>query len=338
MTGTAPRRTTRPNAGNKMNTVMQNENDTSELDEQLTTTTLDHNDFIDFKKHTHNELSKAFNEINKLTARFDLYDSSTQTNNIKNLEKENERLQQELINKSIIIERLNDKIAELTRSTCNMDKVSSQSKSEDSEKSDNSNNINVNNVNRIAPPKTLPGNSTYSEMTKKGKHIVMFGDSMISNISKKEFNKHIKGHVTVKPFRGASSEDMIKYCEPQLDRRSADIAIIHVGTNDIWDLKNNKLKPLDIAKNIKTVADKCNSLGANQILISSVVKRGRLSDNKFVSQINDCLEKLCLENDYTYINNNNISQNLLANDKLHLSYSGTCALANNFISALNSSN
>ena len=80
---------------------------------------------------------------------------------------------------------------------------------------------------------TVPGNTSYANIAKRGKNIALFGDSIISDIKRKEFNKHIKGNVQIKSFNGATTKDMDVYVQPTLDKKMVDIAVIHVGTNDI---------------------------------------------------------------------------------------------------------
>ena len=65
--------------------------------------------------------------------------------------------------------------------------------------------IKTNNIHKNTSLKTVPGNTSYSRITNHGKNIVISGDSIISNIKKKEFNKHVKS------FSGATTADMDVY-------------------------------------------------------------------------------------------------------------------------------
>ena len=74
-----------------------------------------------------------------------------------------------------------------------------------------------NEVNKWQNMKTIPGNTTYANVTKfNGKNITIVGDSMINNMKKAEFNKHIKGNATIKFYNRSSVEDMDDHILPTI--------------------------------------------------------------------------------------------------------------------------
>ena len=52
--------------------------------------------------------------------------------------------------------------------------------------------------------------------------------------------------------------------------------------------------------------------------------------------LNSQLKKLCMEHDYIFIDNENITRQHLLNDNVHLNEDGSVVLAENMLSALSS--
>ena len=82
--------------------------------------------------------------------------------------------------------------------------------------------------------------------------------------------------------------------------RDPDRVIIHEGTNDL----RSSQAPETIAKNIIDIA-KSSTTNKNEILVSSIVPR-RDNMNGQGRQINNILQKLCVENNFAYVNHGNI--------------------------------
>ena len=64
--------------------------------------------------------------------------------------------------------------------------------------------------------------------------------------------------------------------------------------------------------------------------ISILTFSNRIS-HKLFSEANEMKERVCLENNYYYIENGNVCENDLFKDKLHLQNSGKTILSQNFI-------
>ena len=79
-------------------------------------------------------------------------------------------------------------------------------------------------------------------------------------------------------------------------KRDPDPVIIHIGTNDLRSSQD----PETIAKNIIDIA-KNSTTNKNEILVSSIVPR-RDNLNGKGRQVNNILQKLCVENDFAYVN------------------------------------
>ena len=155
----------------------------------------------------------------------------------------------------------------------------------------------------------------------------MVGDSMIKDVYGWELSGR-EEKVVVKHFSGSTTEDMKTYIQPPV-KKDPDRVIIHVGINDLrssQDLETVAKNIIDIAKNSTT--DK------NEILVSSIVPR-RDNLNGKGRQVNNILQKLCVENNFAYMNHESIKSLQHCNyGGLYLNTAGSKILAENFILAL----
>ena len=169
----------------------------------------------------------------------------------------------------------------------------------------------------------------------------MFGDSIVSNVRKKEMERYVKHKVSIKAFGGATAADMETYVKPTLERtEKTDIAIIHVGTNDVSNIfrskNNNHSSSKEIAETIINSGKICKDRGVKCVVISSLIKRKGKTAAK-IAEVNNLLEKYAHGNGFHFINHKNVGndQNDLARDGLHLNMKGTRKLANNLINKIN---
>ena len=70
-------------------------------------------------------------------------------------------------------------------------------------------------------------------------------------------------------------------------------------------------------------------------MISSLVHRKSPRLQAKINEVNDVLKDLGSIDGFVFIDNANLSDCDICEDLLHLSYSGTCKLANNYIGAIN---
>ena len=153
------------------------------------------------------------------------------------------------------------------------------------------------------------------------------GDSIIKDVYGWELSDK-ENKVVVKHFSGSTAEDMKTYIQPPL-KRDPDRIIIHVGTND---LRSNQ-DPVTIAKNIIDIV-KSSKTNKNEILLSSIVPR-RDSLNGKGRQVNNILQKLCIKNNFVYVNHDNIKpRRHCSYGGIHLNTAGSKILAGNIILAL----
>ena len=156
----------------------------------------------------------------------------------------------------------------------------------------------------------VPGNSSYSEITRGGKKILILSDSLCSRIRMKEFNQYItNGYAYRKNFPGATPKDIAHYCLPTLIDDKPDTCIIHVGTNSL-----NIENPKEIVNDILNIVEICRSYGVNDIYVSGITYRENFQE--LVSETNNLLRKKQLLNHFSFIENDNISAAHIWRDKL----------------------
>ena len=99
-----------------------------------------------------------------------------------------------------------------------------------------------NHSNRKAMPKhpdVVPGSTQY--IAQKEKYIMILGDNIICGIRKKEFRKYIKVNVYFHCFQGSIAEDMFRYMQLTPNCWILEIALLHVGTNDLAGKDGQKI-------------------------------------------------------------------------------------------------
>ena len=161
---------------------------------------------------------------------------------------------------------------------------------------------------------TIPGNSSYAQMTSRGKKCVIYGDSLVKRVRGREMAGFLKnGQCYVKAFPGSTASELCHHVEPSLKSQPPDTVIIHAGTNDIRTGKTAD----QIAKNIVEIGQKCKQNGTNDIFISSLIQRRSFHDTKKVREVNDFLKELCTDNNFIYISNDFLTKDFLWDDGVH---------------------
>ena len=91
----------------------------------------------------------------------------------------------------------------------------------------------------------------------------------------KEINRQIQGErIHVKAFRGAKPTQLNHYVTPTLKEYSYDVAIIHVGINDI--LRSKHYDELDkLPGNIIKVGNICQKYNIGKIYVSAILPSTR---------------------------------------------------------------
>ena len=110
--------------------------------------------------------------------------------------------------------------------------------------------------------------TSFADMVKKGKNFTILGDYTMGGIKRNKMNKHSKGNIHLKTFRGATCKDMLNYEQPTQDRAKSDGIIIHVGTNY---LSAKKKIPSDIVDSVISVCKQYRDTGVRNVMISSLL-------------------------------------------------------------------
>ena len=115
---------------------------------------------------------------------------------------------------------------------------------------------------------------------------------------------------------------MQHYVIPTLVESKPDVCVIHVGTNDLPTKKDEPSSIEKIANDIQ-IGVTCKAHGAEEIIISNVIlRKSAFYLQKRRSSLNTLLSKLCRENGFKYLDNNNIIEEHLAKDNLYLNPTG----------------
>ena len=165
---------------------------------------------------------------------------------------------------------------------------------------------------------------------------IILGDSMVKHVYGWELKEKCGDNcnVYVKSFPGATTKDMYSYSQPSIERKP-DIAILHVGTNDLVTRRGEEMKSeVEIAQGIVDLADHIRSHDI-EVVVSGIIARGEKYLDKKREKVNFILEDLCSEKKLTFIDHPNIEATKHLNrSKLHLNSLGDTILTNNLLSSL----
>ena len=184
----------------------------------------------------------------------------------------------------------------------------------------------------------MPGNSTYAGILSKGKKICIFSDSITRRINMNNFNSELRcdnsnkrsGDAVKRFFPGCTASQLKSYITPHLWEDEPDIVVINVGTNN---LTKKRQSPNDTVTEIINVAKKCQKHGVNEVYVAGITCRPGFQEE--INVINELLERNAESHNYVYINNNNIQEEHLWDDELHLNGDGIYLLKSNFLKNLN---
>ena len=136
-------------------------------------------------------------------------------------------------------------------------------------------------------------------------------------------------------FSGATINGLDHFITPILEEDRPDIVIIHVGSNDITHNSINNIDAKGISKRIIDTGNKCLLYGVKEVIISSIFIKRQFKLTRIIKQVNDHLRDECRSNKFHFISNDNITNECLWKDGLHLNNEGTCMFASNLVDFLN---
>ncbi len=163
------------------------------------------------------------------------------------------------------------------------------------------------------------------------------GDSLVKNINGWELKEKCGNqgmNIFVKNFNGATTRDMHSYAQPSIERKP-NLILLHSGTNDLSLKIDGKEKTeVQIAEEIIDLAKSISDKGI-EVVISGLITRGDRYESKR-KRVNFVLQDLCSQNDFAFLEHNNIHANQHLNRSLiHLNRHGDNILSNNLLRALN---
>ena len=182
------------------------------------------------------------------------------------------------------------------------------------------------------PQTTVPGNSTYADITRRGKKVCIIGASIVQRINMREFNNNLhEMYATKASYPGANVERARYYMKKPLEEENPDTVIINIGTNNFTKKRNQSEE--DIANEIVNMVEECRIMGVNDIFVSGLTIRKGFYEK--VCMVNNILMQKARIHNFTFIDNSNICSDHLNHDGLHLKYEGTCILTKKFLDHLN---
>ena len=184
--------------------------------------------------------------------------------------------------------------------------------------------------------RTVPGNQSYAGTIKHNKKTCIISDSHIRRINKYLFNNSIiEGKAQLNSFSGATINRLDHFITPILEETQPDIVIIHVGSNDITHNLINNTDAKGISKRIIDIGKKCLLYGVKEVIISSIFIKRHFELTRIIKKVNDHLRDECRSNKFHFIRNDNITNECLWKDRLHLNNEGTYIFASNLVDFLN---
>ena len=118
-------------------------------------------------------------------------------------------------------------------------------------------------------------NPTFNESILPTSNVVIFGDSLVNFNRKTKYNinRSLNNEsARFKYFPGATSKDLLHYVDTTLQDNLFEVAVIHIGINDIVNNKNY-LNTDHMLENIKNIARKCKRYGIQKVLISGLLTK-----------------------------------------------------------------
>ena len=114
-----------------------------------------------------------------------------------------------------------------------------------------------------------------------------------------------------------------------LIRKKPDEVILHIDTNDVKD--NSKSAEVVAAGILNLGTQVRESLPRTKVSFSSItVGQDRHSIQNKIENFNIILKRMCIENNWTYIDNSNIDHTCLNRRGLHLNKNGSSIISKNY--------
>ena len=144
-------------------------------------------------------------------------------------------------------------------------------------------NTNEKHLIKYVPPKFAPGPFSYSEVANKNHKpssaadpyrmhkptVTVFCDSISKHVSAYHLSKETGTRASVKAFPGANSRKLNLHMAFEIENNAPNIAIVHVGSNDLA----NHVPQKQIIENMRKIVQTLRSAGTQHIFISGLIGR-----------------------------------------------------------------
>ena len=141
--------------------------------------------------------------------------------------------------------------------------------------------------------------------------------------------------VSSKCFSGANTKQLDYHIVPTLVDKTPQTVAIHIDSNNITESKIKQINLDDLAQKIIDIGLKCRSSGVRNIVILLILVRSSFHLNQITLKVENIMKVLCATNGFNFICNDQIGQEMIWNDGLHLNNDGTAMLTDNFAKQLN---
>ena len=187
----------------------------------------------------------------------------------------------------------------------------------------------------LDPERDRLSEQIFNNRINQPKKIRIMTDSIAKGIRVKDFNNHLEnGNARFKTFPGASIGNLNYYINPTLEQEKPEVVVIHVGINDLLSENLSNASDQVIADQIIEIGKKCTHYGVEKVFISALVTCKSVNPNR-ITIINDFIKVRCDFYGFDYIGHNNIKDEHLWKDGIHLRENGKVILAQNVLDFIN---
>jgi len=175
----------------------------------------------------------------------------------------------------------------------------------------------------------------HKEPKLQDKMVMVLGSSIVKHASGRNIWEYSGYRTKICCFPGAGYQKLADHTEVELQYAKPEVAILHVGGNDLA----NSIEVDTIAENIAYLGLQIKERGVKRVAISGMTPRKNLI--KEIPLLNKTLQTMCKTYGFDFIDNGNIKfgykgwdgqpKSHLSADRIHLNYSGVELLEDNFI-------
>ena len=195
---------------------------------------------------------------------------------------------------------------------------------------------------RVNQKKVVPGQGTYSDVSKRGRKIFVAGDSIVKRMLGGTLNRSLKrGRAFVRSYVGATCEEIDYHARAELRKGGVDSLVLVMGQNNVSYRRDNHGNEIvetadEIVKQMISVSLKLrDDFSINDVFICTLTPRRENGLNEKVRNINNLLRQKCKDSGiYIIEQEHNITDEHLA-DRVHLDSNGMSILTNNIVDTLN---